>query len=69
MTDGRFKRDPVWLWYTAKGEDLFLLVVCCMFFVYAVCFCKRDMIFFVSVAPRRAPCAACLDLVPGRISN
>lgn len=22
MTDGRFKRDPVWLWYTAKGEDV-----------------------------------------------
>eukprot|EP00929_Paragymnodinium_shiwhaense_P099826 TRINITY_DN616_c0_g1_i5.p1 TRINITY_DN616_c0_g1~~TRINITY_DN616_c0_g1_i5.p1 ORF type:complete len:453 (-),score=125.83 TRINITY_DN616_c0_g1_i5:81-1439(-) len=26
MTDGRFKRDPVWLWYTAKGEDVDELV-------------------------------------------
>eukprot|EP00416_Gambierdiscus_australes_P023489 CAMPEP_0171080502 /NCGR_PEP_ID=MMETSP0766_2-20121228/15907_1 /TAXON_ID=439317 /ORGANISM="Gambierdiscus australes, Strain CAWD 149" /LENGTH=335 /DNA_ID=CAMNT_0011537745 /DNA_START=150 /DNA_END=1154 /DNA_ORIENTATION=+ len=22
MSDGRYKRDPVWLWYTMKGEDV-----------------------------------------------
>merc|ERR1712187_989662 len=22
LSDGRFKRDPVWKWYTAKGEDV-----------------------------------------------